>query len=175
MAGPNENPTPATSSSGSTIGEATPEEIAALSGHAVVAGYGIPGRAVGELLARRNTPFCVIELNPQTVRRLALTPHKGVYLIVGDVSREDTLRRAGIERASLFAVTVPVDAAVLEAVRTARRLNPNLRILARCRYVSTALEAARRGADEVVSEEQLVATEFAKLVGGEANGPGEQR
>lgn len=147
-----------------TPGEATPDEIASLTGHAIVAGYGIPGRAVGDVLARRKTPFCVIELNPQTIRRLALTPHNGVYLIVGDVSHEDTLRRAGIERASLFAVTVPVDGAVLEAVRIARRLNPNLRILARCRYVSTALEAARRGADEVVSEEQVVAREFARLV-----------
>ena len=170
-----QDPSPPAPDAPDTPGEATPEEIAALTGHAIVAGYGIPGRAVGDLLARQHTPFCVIELNPQTVRRLSRTPHKGVYLIVGDVSQEQTLLRAGIERASLFAVTVPVDAAVLEAVRIARRLNPGLRILARCRYVSTALEAARRGADEVVSEEQVVAREFAKLLGGEGGEGGEAR
>jgi voltage-gated potassium channel Kch len=137
-----------------------------LAGHAIVAGYGIPGRVVADLLARQGVPVCVIELNAKTVERVSKTSIQGLHVTVGDVSDEATLRRAGIEQANLFAITVPVDSAVLEAVRLARRLNPKLRILARCRYISTALEATRRGADEVVSEEQVVAEEFSRLIGG---------
>jgi voltage-gated potassium channel Kch len=51
-----------------------------------------------------------------------------------------------------------------EAVAEARRLNPRVRILARCRYVSSGIEATRRGADEVVVEEQAVAQAFEALL-----------
>lgn len=37
--------------------------------HAVIAGFGVPGRAVAETLSRQKVPFCVIELNPATVHR----------------------------------------------------------------------------------------------------------
>ena len=133
----------------------------ALSGHAVIAGFGVPGRAAGEALAARQIPFCVIELNPRTVERCA---HVGVHIIAGDVCDEQTLRRAGVERATLLVLAVPSDPAVLEAVRIARSLNPSLRIIARCRFISSGMEAHRRGADEVVVEEQVVAMEFIRLL-----------
>jgi voltage-gated potassium channel Kch len=50
-------------------------------------------------------------------------------------------------------------------VGLARRLNPNLKILARCEYVSTGMKLSRRGADEVVVAEQVIAAEFGRLVG----------
>lgn len=130
-------------------------------GHAVIAGFGVPGRAVGELLAARNMPYCVIELNPRTVDRCS---HNGVHMIAGDVREEQILRRAGIERAMLFAVAIPNEGAVLEAVRIARALNPKIYIMARCHFISAGMEAHRRGANEVVIEEQIVAQEFVRLL-----------
>ena len=88
-------------------------------GHAIIAGYGVPGRAVGDLLSAHHLAFCVIELNPRTVDRC---PENGVHMIAGDVREEATLLRAGIERAVLFAIAIPNDAAVLETIRIARRL-----------------------------------------------------
>lgn len=152
------------------MADAQEDDIAGstLAGHAVVAGYGIPGRAVADQLSHGGVDVCVIELNAKTVERVCKTAIHNLHVIVGDVSDEATLRRAGIETATLFVVTVPVDAAVLESVRLARRLNPSLHIMARCRYVSTALEAARRGANEVISEEQVVAEEFNRLIAARA-------
>ena len=129
--------------------------------HAIIAGFGVPGRAVADRLAARHVPFCVIELNPRTVERCS---HVGVHIIAGDVCDEQTLRRAGAETASLLVLAVPSDPAVLEAVRVARQLNPTLRILARCRFISSGMEAHRRGADQVVVEEQAVASEFERLL-----------
>src|SRR5688500_3143522 len=88
----------------------TPDhDVAAeLSGHAIIAGYGVPGRAVADLLASRGVPFCVVELNPQTVTRCAAN---GVRIFAGDAADESVLRQAGIERATLFAATIPTDAA----------------------------------------------------------------
>lgn len=132
-----------------------------MSGHAVIAGFGVPGRAAADALAAQRISFCVIELNPQTVARCS---HIGVHIIAGDACDEQVLRRAGVERATLLVLAVPSDQSVLEAVGIARRLNPSLRIIARCRYISSGMEAHRRGADEVVVEERVVANEFTRLL-----------
>src|SRR5688572_9711318 len=108
----------------------------------IVAGFGIPGREVVNLLEAREVPFVVVELNDQTVKRCATA---GLNIIQGDIADEDVLRSAGIDRATLLALAIPDDQAVLRAIDLARRLNPAVRILARCRRVSTALEATRRG------------------------------
>lgn len=132
-----------------------------LSGHAIIAGFGVPGRAVADFLAAQGVEFCVIELNPKTVERCS---HIGVHIIAGDVCDEDTLRRAGVERSILLVLAVPNDSAVLEAVRVARRLSPTVRILARCRFISSGMEAHRRGATHVVVEEQVVGSEMTRLL-----------
>jgi voltage-gated potassium channel Kch len=132
-----------------------------LTGHAIIAGFGVPGRAVADFLAARHVHFCVVELNPKTVERCS---HNGVHIIAGDVCNEDTLRRAGVERATLLVLAVPNDAAVLEAVHVARRLSATVRILARCRFISTGMEAHRRGANQVVIEEQVVGSEMTRLL-----------
>jgi voltage-gated potassium channel Kch len=133
----------------------------AMNGHAIIAGFGVPGRAVADFLAARGVEFCVVELNPKTVERCS---HNGVHIIAGDVCDEDTLRQAGVGRAKLLVLAVPNDAAVLEAVHVARRLSATVPILARCRFISSGMEAHRRGANHVVIEEQVVGSEMTRLL-----------
>jgi CPA2 family monovalent cation:H+ antiporter-2 len=138
---------------------APPTSLEEMRDHAIIAGFGVPGRAVAEMLDRRKMPFCVIELNAATVQRCALV---GVHIIEGSADSENVLRSAGIEHARLLVLTLPNDSAVLEAVRVARQINPTVRIIARCRYISTGMEAHRRGANETIVEEQTVAAEFTR-------------
>src|SRR5687767_1259220 len=120
----------------------------------IIAGFGVPGRYIAELLDERFIPYTVIELNAETAERCT-----NVAMIVGDVRDEAVLRRAGNENASIFAITVPDEAAAVEAGRIARSLRPDLRILVRCVYTSSGLKAQQVGADEVIVAEQLVAKE----------------
>lgn len=136
-------------------------EAVLLSGHAIVAGFGVPGRAAADWLCDRDISYCVIELNPQTVQRCG---RSGTHIIAGDVRHEQTLRDAGIERATLLILAVPDDHAVLEAVTVAKRLNPAVHVLARCAFTSVGLQATQRGAAEVVVAEQVVATEILRLL-----------
>jgi len=136
-------------------------DIASISGHAIIAGFGVPGRAVGEALAQQQIPFVVIELNPATIDRCT---HRGIHMVEGDCRQEQVLRNAGIERASFFIVTVPNDETALEAVKLARELNPSVHIMARCHFISNGMEAHKRGANQVVIEEQVVAQEFLRLM-----------
>jgi voltage-gated potassium channel Kch len=63
-----------------------------------------------------------------------------------------------------LAITVPNDTIALEVVDQARHMNPSVRIIARCTFVSGGIEAARRGADETVISEQVVAAEFGRAI-----------
>lgn len=130
-------------------------------GHAIIVGFGLSGRATANALIARGVPIYVIERNTETVRRCAIA---GLRIVEGDATDEQVLRRAGIETAIFFAATMPNEHAVLEMVGLARRLNPGVRIVARCEYVSTGMKLTRRGADEVVIAEQVIAAEFGRLI-----------
>jgi len=132
-----------------------------LHNHAIVAGFGVPGRLAVEWLAEHGVPYCVVELNPQTVQRCGKSV---VNIIAGNIADESTLREAGIERAAQLILAVPNDQSVLDAVRVARRMNPSVYILARCAFTSAGLEATRRGADQVIVAEQVVANELVRLL-----------
>ena len=130
-------------------------------GHAIIVGFGLSGRAAANALLARKIPIYVIERNAETVKRCLVA---GLSIVEGDATDEQVLRRAGIETAALFAATMPNEHAVMEMVAQARRLNPNVKIVARCEYVSTGMKLTRRGADEVVIAEQVIAAEFGRLV-----------
>lgn len=140
-------------------------------GHAIIVGFGLSGRATANALLARGIPIYVIERNNETVRRCAMA---GLRIVEGDATDELVLRSAGIESAAYFVATMPNEHAVLEMVGQARRLNPDVRIVARCEYVSTGMKLTRRGADEVVIAEQVVAAEFGKLVESVARTAGEK-
>lgn len=137
-------------------------------GHAIIVGFGLSGRATANALIARKIPIYVIERNAETVRRCAVA---GLRIVEGDATDEHTLERAGIRSAAYFVATMPNEHAVLEMVGQARRLNPGVTIVARCEYVSTGMKLTRRGADEVVIAEQVVAGEFGRVVGASAAKP----
>ncbi len=88
----------------------------------------------------------------------------GIHIMVGDAAELEVLRRAGTERASLVALMMPDDQAVLRAVSQVRLLNQRAHLIARCAYTSAGLEAMRRGADQTIVAEQVIATELTQVV-----------
>ena len=132
-------------------------------GHAIIAGFGVPGRAIAEWMAKQHIPYVVIEQNPGVVTRCG---RGGVPILAGDAQDERVLLEAGIQRAAIFAIAVPIESVVLDAVTVARRLNPTIRIIARCSFISGGLEASRRGANDVIVAEEIAAREFVRLLNG---------
>jgi monovalent cation:H+ antiporter-2, CPA2 family len=131
------------------------------SSYTIVAGFGVPGRAVVELLHSRHARYCIIELNTRTVERCE---QFGEHIIEGDARDPQVLARAGIERATQVIVAIPDQAAALEVTTQARQLNPTAHIITRCHYISAGMEAKARGANEVIVAEQVVAEEFRRLL-----------
>jgi monovalent cation:H+ antiporter-2, CPA2 family len=131
------------------------------SSHVIIAGFGVPGRVVADLLESRGVHYCVIELNPATCERCQ---RASIPIHAGDVTNPDVLREAKIQTASMFVIAIPDEKAALEATHQARRLNPHIKIITRCHFTSTGFEARRQGADDVVIAEQVVAEELTAVV-----------
>jgi voltage-gated potassium channel Kch len=129
--------------------------------HVIVVGFGLSGRAAANAMEEQNISVSVIETNGDTVARCAKA---GLHIIQGDARDEDILRHAGIDVATDIAVTIPNDEMTLQVLDQCRKLAPKARIIARCTFVSGGLEATRRGADEVVIAEQVVAAEFGRMM-----------
>jgi CPA2 family monovalent cation:H+ antiporter-2 len=125
--------------------------------HVVICGFGRVGREVADALVGRGFRYLVVELNPHIVADLR---RQEVPCLYGDASREEVLRRAGIDRARGLACTVPERRATEAIVRAARALAPRLDIIARARDAEHVADLQAAGATEVVYPEFEAGLEF---------------
>lgn len=130
-------------------------------GRVIIAGFGLAGRWIADIFKRHGVDYVVIETNSETVeaqRKL------GREIIHGDVADPDVLRQAGIERASILALTIPNEQKVIEATRAARTLKPDIYIVARTYHTSAGMRCEQSGADDVIKGEQVVARQFYEMM-----------
>ncbi|MGD0375228.1 MAG: NAD-binding protein [Streptosporangiaceae bacterium] len=124
-------------------------EIARMSGHTIVCGWGRVGRAVGGYLAGQSAPVVVIDLDPE---RAAAS---GYPTLLGDVTDDDVLRKAGILRASALVAAINTDAENVYVTLSARALRPDLVIIARARTEASEPKLLRAGATRVVNPQRI--------------------
>lgn len=130
-----------------------------LQDHFIVCGYGRIGSTVAEELRREGVPFVIVERNPERVHEVIAA---GMLAVEADASREEVLRRLGIDRARAFIAAVGTDAENVYAVLTARGLAPNLFIVGRAENEDAERKLMRAGANRVVSPYQIGATQMAQ-------------
>src|SRR5262249_56196139 len=87
--------------------------------HFIICGYGRIGSTVAQQFRRQQIPYVVVEPNPDRVHAAI---HDGALGVEADGSREDVLRRVGIDRARGLIAVVGTDAENVYAVLTARVL-----------------------------------------------------
>jgi len=128
-----------------------------LHGHVIIVGFGLAGRCVADLLDGTGLTYSIIEKNPVTVETQRAL---GRQIVHGTVIDGETLSAAGLHSADILALTIPDEKAVLEAVELARRLRPDIHIIARTNYSSQGMRASQLGANVVIKAEQAVAFQF---------------
>ena len=124
--------------------------IKKLSGHFIVCGYGRVGRNVGHELGATNRHFVAID---ERLENLEAQKEKnpGLLYLHGDASDDDMLLKADLVDAhGVFAVTGD-DSRNLMIIITAKQLNPNVRVVARCGEVRNIEKMRKAGADAIVS------------------------
>lgn len=122
-------------------------QLARLSGHCILCGYGRIGEVVADELALNNQELVIIESDEK--RRPAL--ERGGFLhVMGDATSDETLRRAGIERAACLVSTMASDAENVYVTLSARHMNGALRIVSSAGQNSGIDKLRKAGADEVL-------------------------
>jgi voltage-gated potassium channel len=123
-------------------------EIAALSGHLIVCGYGRMGRIVCEELERQKKRFVAIDKSPGPI---ADWPYKHGFEVMGDATEDEVLRRVRIAHAAGLITVVASDADNLYITLSARLLNPKLVIIARAEEEEAEEKLRKVGATKVIS------------------------
>lgn len=118
--------------------------------HTIIAGYGVNGRNLAQVLRETEIAFVVVEMDGETVRQ---EQKKGVSMYFGDVTHPQVLRRLGIHEAHALVLAISDPIATRRAVKVARQLNPSIHIIARTRYLREIDDLRETGADQVVPEE----------------------
>lgn len=132
-----------------------------LSGHVIIAGFGLNGSNLARVLKETGIRYIVIELNPDTVKRFK---GKGEKIIYGDISKEEILNTAQIQKANVIVFAISDPLVTKMALRLAKKLNPHIHTLVRTRYVNEVEELKKMGADEVIPEEFETALQIFRKV-----------
>lgn len=129
--------------------------------HVIVGGYGFAGRELSKTLRENEIPHVVVDISVENVARAA---GEGVNAFFGDVTSHDVLLKLGAESAAELVLLVNDPSAAEQAVRVARKLAPNLHIVARTHYFLDIAPIQAAGADVVVPSEREAAVEIASVV-----------
>jgi voltage-gated potassium channel len=133
-------------------------DIARMHGHVIVCGWGRVGREVARFLTNAGQNLVVIDRDPV---RLTGAPYASVC---GDVSDDEVLFRAGIDRAATLVAALDTDADNLYVTVASKSMRPDLHIIARARNESSEPKLVRAGADRVVNPQQLGGDRMASFV-----------
>lgn len=126
--------------------------IEKLEKHIVVCGYGRVGKSAIKNLLESTRDIVIIERDERLVDKLQ---SEGMTVVLGDATKDEVLRVAGLERADGIMVCTGSDTDNLFIVLSARTLNPDLNIVARSADSENESKMRRAGPDRVVSPYRL--------------------
>ncbi|MBW2280208.1 MAG: NAD-binding protein [Deltaproteobacteria bacterium] len=129
--------------------------IKRLSQHIIVCGGGHTGQHIARELLETQRPFVLVDTAQERVDALAEAIGREFPVVIGDARDDDTLRAAGIERASGLVACISNDKDNLIVTVSARLLSPELRIVCRCIDERVEEKILKAGADSVVSPNRI--------------------
>ena len=137
--------------------------LSKLSGHVVICGFGRNGQQAAHTLRVHGQPFVVIEQDEEVIQD-ELAEHPDLIYLIGDSTDDDTLMRAGVQKARALITTLPEDADNVFIVLSARDLHPKIQIISRASHNSSVLKLKKAGADSVIMPDRIGGTHMATLI-----------
>jgi CPA2 family monovalent cation:H+ antiporter-2 len=119
----------------------------------VLIGYGRVGSVVAAELQREQTPFVLIE---DAEDRVLAARELGIEVIVGNAAGGEALRLANMMGARCVVIGIPNAFEAGQATEQCRKLNPEVKIIARAHSDEEVDYLARLGADEVIMGEREI-------------------
>lgn len=126
------------------------QKIAQMRDHYIVCGVGRVGSNVAHELVMTGRPCVLVDEDMLHIDN-CLAKHPDLLYLHGDATDNDVLLAAGIQHAKgIFAVAAD-DSKNLVISLSAKQLNTQVRVVARCHDVKNIEKTRRAGADEIVS------------------------
>jgi voltage-gated potassium channel len=135
--------------------------IRKMENHFILCGFGRVGYSTAETLQEDQRQFVVIEKDPE---QIGLIREQDWVVLEGDATQDEMLIQAGVEKARGLLVCTPHDADNLFIVLSARTLNPDIYIVARCTTANNEEKMRRAGANRVISPYRIGGQRMARLV-----------
>lgn len=136
-------------------------ELARLSGHTIVCGFGQVGRHVAMHLVEEQRPVVVVD--PAT-ERVAVARTFDLLTVQGDATLEETLLEVNVGRAGSVVACAHDDADNVLISLTAKGINPDAFVVARIKRDENEAKVRRAGADRVIAPAAIGGRRIAALV-----------
>jgi len=124
------------------------KKIEQLQDHIILCGAGRVGRHVLYSLRKEGAECVVIEQQENLVNQFI---EEGFLVIHSDATQDETLKKAGIDKAKGLITALPEDSLNVFVTLTAKGLNPNIHVVARMDKLESEKKLLRAGADKVIS------------------------
>ncbi|WP_159991500.1 monovalent cation:proton antiporter-2 (CPA2) family protein [Pelistega ratti] len=115
----------------------------------LIIGMGRFGQIVNDMLRHSGYHTTVVDFNAAMIKGFQ---EYGIKSYFGDASRHEFLIAAGLEKAELLVVAIDNKEQAVNIVEFARKINPNIKIVARAFDRFSTFHLHRAGADEVIRE-----------------------
>lgn len=137
-----------------------PEEV--LTDHLIIVGFGVNGKNMAKAASKAKIPYVIVEINPEIVRN---EKAHGESIHFGDAAHETVLENINIKEAKIMVVAISDAVGTNKIIDIAKKLNPNIYIIIRTRYIRDMDSLYQMGADEVIPEEFETSIEiFSKVL-----------
>ncbi len=118
-------------------------------GPVIIAGIGRFGQIVNRLVQASGFQTVVLDHNPDVIALMRRFGFKG---FLGDPTRPDILRKAGLHEARTLVVALDDPKAAIQLITYARKERPDLRIVSRARDRTEVYRQYQAGSDDIVRE-----------------------
>ncbi len=138
------------------------KKLARIGDHYIVCGFGRIGKVICQSLKDDHREFVVVESSPEEIKAIGAL---GYLFVEGEAADDDTLLKAGIQRAKGLIAAVSSDAENVYIIMTAKDLNRELFVMGRSSGKQGAdTKILRAGADKVISPYYIGARQMANMV-----------
>ncbi len=135
------------------------KDIDKLKGHFIICGFGRMGQIICKELKANKMKFVVIDKEESLLK-----DREDILYLIGDTTKDEILKEAGIERAKGLITVLTTDAENLYVVLSARALNPKLFIVARAAEEEAEKKLKIAGADRVICPYHIGGLRIAQTV-----------
>jgi voltage-gated potassium channel len=137
------------------------KEIAKLSDHVIICGYGRLGEDLVDMLKKRNVPHVIVDNDPERVED---GRGEGNLVVFGDATDESVLIDANVGDAKTIVTALPTDAENVFIALTARNMRPKIQIIATAEHSSSCKKLRQAGADKIVMLHRTGAQQMERMI-----------